>query len=53
MSGCDEGAAVAPEPRAMPPAELFAAAAHGVEPGVLYWQDELASLGPQLARRGG
>ena len=52
MAGCgDEGAepALAPRPRAMPPAELFAAAARGVEPGVLYWQDELASLGPQLA----
>ena len=33
----------------MRPAELFAAAARGIEPGVLYWQDELARLGPQLA----
>ena len=51
MAGCDEGggSALAPEPRAMRPAELFAAAARGIEPGVLYWQDELARLGPQLA----
>ena len=51
MAGCDEGGepALAPEPRAMRPAELFAAAAGGLEPGVLYWQDELARLGPQLA----
>ena len=50
MAGCDEGgeSALAPEPRAMRPAELFAAAARGIEPGVLYWQDELARLGPQL-----
>ena len=50
MAGCDEGgeSALVPEPRAMRPAELFAAAARGIEPGVLYWQDELARLGPQL-----
>lgn len=48
MRGCDATAGP-PVARAMQPAEFFATAARGVEPGVLYWQDELSSLGPRLA----
>ena len=48
MQGCGAGQP-RPEPRPMAPSELLAAAERGVAPGVLYWQDELTSLGPALA----
>ena len=38
-----------PVARKMKLAELFAAVERGVAPHVLYWQDELSSLGPKLA----